>query len=66
MDFFLDVEKVLEPFFNGRVRDGEFEEYVSFLEICGSIVEFEVVDWEDMVGDEIVDEGEHFFDRMRS
>jgi len=60
VDFFFDVEKVLKPFFNGRVRDGEFEEYVSFLEVCGCVVEFEVVDGEDVVDDEIVDEGEHF------
>jgi len=66
VDFFFDVEKVLEPFFNGRVRDGEFEEYVSFLEICGCVMEFEVMDRKDVVGNEIVDESEHFFDRMRN
>jgi len=60
MDFLFDVEKVLKSFFDGGIRDGEFEKYVSFLEIGGSIVEFEVMDREDMVGDEIVDEGEHF------
>ena len=59
VDFLFNVEKVLEPFFNGRIRDGEFEEDVSFLEISGSIVEFEVMDGEDVVGDEVVDKGEH-------
>jgi len=60
VDFFLDVEKVLESFFNGRIRGGEFEKDVSFLEVGGSVVEFEVVNGEDMVGDEVVDESEHF------
>jgi len=61
MDFFFDVKKVLEPFFNGRVRNSEFEKEVSFLEVGGSVMEFEVVNGEDVVGDEIVDESEHFW-----
>ena len=65
MNFLFDVEKVLELFVDGRIRGSEFEEYVSFLEICGSVMEFEVVDGEDVVGNEIVDKGEHF-DRMRN
>jgi len=60
MDFLFDVKKVLKSFFDGRVRDSEFEKDVSFLEVGGSIVEFEVMDGEDVVGDEIVDKGEHF------
>ena len=60
MDFFFDVEKVLEPFFNGRVGNGEFEKEVSFLEVGGSVMEFEVMDGEDVVGNEIVDKSEHF------
>ena len=66
MDFLFDVEKVLEPFVDGWVRGGEFEKDVSFLKVGSSVVEFEVVDGEDMIGDEVVDEGEHFFDRMRN
>jgi len=65
MDFSFDVEEVLKSFFDGGVRDGEFEKDVSFLEIGGCIMEFEVVNREDMVGDEVVDEGRHV-DRMRS
>ena len=65
MDFLFDVEEVLKSFINGRVKGGEFEEYVSFLEICGSIVKFKVVDRENVVGDEIVDKCEHI-GRMRS
>ena len=65
MDFFFDVEKVLEPFVDGWVRGGEFEKDVSFLEVGGSVMEFEVMNGEDMVGDEVVDEGRHV-DRMRS
>ena len=65
MNFLFDVEKVLEPFVDGRIRGGEFEENISFLEIGGSIVEFEVMDGEDVVGDKVVDKSEHF-DRMRS
>jgi len=38
MDFLFDVEKVLKSFFDGRIRDGEFEKNVSFLEVGGSIV----------------------------
>jgi len=60
MYFLFDVEKVLESFFDCGIRDGEFEEDVLFLEVGGSIVEFEVVDGEDVVGYEIVDESEHF------
>ena len=60
MDFLFDIEKILKSFFNGRIRDGEFEKDVSFLEVGGSVVEFEVMDGEDMVGDEIVDKSEHF------
>jgi len=59
VDFFFDVEKVLESFFNGWVGNSEFEKEVSFLEVSGSVMEFEVVDGEDVVGDEIVDESEH-------
>jgi len=59
MDFLFDVEKVLKSFFDGRIRDGEFEKDVSFLEVGGGVMEFEVVDGEDVVGDEIVDESEH-------
>ena len=60
MDFLFDVEKVLESFVDGRVRSSEFEEYVSFLEVCGSVMEFEVVDGEDVIGDKVVDKSEHF------
>jgi len=60
VDFLFDIEKILKSFFNGRIRDGEFEKDVSFLEVGGSVVEFEVMDGEDMVGDEIVDKSEHF------
>jgi len=59
VDFSLDVEKVLESFFNGRIGDSEFEEDVSFLEISGSVMEFEVMDGEDVVGNKIVDKSEH-------
>jgi len=65
MDFLFDVEKVLESFVDCRIRGGEFEEDVSFLEICGSVVEFEIVDGEDVIGDKVVDKSEHF-DRMGS
>jgi len=64
VDFF-DVEKVLEPFFNSWVGNSEFEEEVSFLEVGGSVMEFEVVDGENVVGNEIIDEGRHV-GRVRS
>jgi len=64
MNFLFDVEEVLKSFFNGRIRDGEFEQEVSFLEVGGSVMEFKVMDGEDVVGNEIVDKSEHF-DRMR-
>ena len=60
MDFLFDVEKVLKSFFDGGIGDSKFEKDVSFLEVGGGVVEFEVVDGEDVVGDEIVDESEHF------
>jgi len=68
MDFFFDVEKVLKPFFNGRVGNSEFEKEVSFLEVGGSVVEFEVMDGEDVVGNEIVDKSEHFwlYEKLRA
>jgi len=58
--FSFDVEKVLKSFFNGGVGDSEFEKDVSFLEVGGSVMEFEVVDGENVIGDEIVDKSEHF------
>ena len=65
VNFSFDVEKVLKSFFDGRVGDGEFKKDVSFLEVGGSVMEFEVMNGEDMIGDEVVDEGRHV-DRMRS
>jgi len=65
MDFLFDIEKVLKSLFDGRIGNSEFEKEVSFLEVGGSIVEFEVMDGEDVVGNEIVDKSEHF-DRMRN
>ena len=65
MDFLLDVKKVLEPFFDSWIRGDKFEKDVSFLKVSGGIVKFEVVDREDVIGDEVVDEGEHV-DRMKS
>jgi len=65
VDFLFDIEKVLKSFFDGGIRDGEFEKDVSFLEVGSSVVEFEVMDGEDVVGDEVIDESEHF-DRMRN
>jgi len=65
MDFSFDVEEVLKSFFDGGVGDGEFKKDVSFLEVGGCVMEFEVMDGEDMVGDEVVDEGRHV-DQMRS
>jgi len=61
VDFSFDVEEVLKSFF-----DGEFEEDVSFLEVAGCVVEFKVVNREDMVGDEVLDERRHvnLFGRM--
>jgi len=65
VDFLFNIEKVLKSFFNSRIRDGEFEKDISFLEVGGGVVEFEVMDGEDMVSDEIVDKSEHS-GRMRS
>ena len=60
MDFLFDIEEVLKSFFNNRVRGGEFEKDVLFLEVGGGVVEFKVMDRENMVGEEIVDKSEHF------
>ena len=59
VDFSFDVEKVLKSFFDGGVGDGEFKEDVSFLEVGSCVMEFEIMNGENMVGDKVVDEGRH-------
>ena len=59
MDFLFDVEEVLESFFDGGIGGGEFEKDVSFLEVGGGVMEFEIVDREDVVGNEVAGERRH-------
>ena len=59
VNFLFDVKEIFESFFNGWVRGSEFGKDVSFLKVSGGVVKFEVVDRENVVGDEVVDKGEH-------
>jgi len=59
VNFSFNIKKVLKSFFYGGIWNSEVEEDVSFLEISGSIVKFEIVDRKDVVGDEVVDKREH-------